>query len=174
MKQSPHNWIGFHPLYTLNNQRPFLHCSPWLLDFLTNQMNRVATGHRWLAKNPQAKTSLLKDFCASDLFSVPRYNLCSFRNGYMHIFSKGFYVYTFPKTNIAPGSRPSQKETHLPTRVLSGAILASGSINIVSLSSSHVEFANEFPYIKQFPEFYPIGSIPLKAKKLTGTTIFSR
>ena len=26
MKQSPHNWVGFHPLYNLNNQF-FFHCS---------------------------------------------------------------------------------------------------------------------------------------------------
>ena len=45
------------------------------LDILTSQMNRVAPGHRWFAKNPQAKSSLLKDFCAPDLFSVSRYNL---------------------------------------------------------------------------------------------------
>ena len=40
----------------------------------------------------------------------------------------GINAYTLPKTNIAPVRRPSQRETHLPTPSVSGAMLVSGRV----------------------------------------------
>ena len=42
------------------------------------------------------------------------------------------YIYiALPVTNIAPGRRPFQKETHLPTPGVSGAMLVSGIVYIL-------------------------------------------
>ena len=60
-------------------------------------------------------------------------------NIYMYMTSLSLYIYplyclyiyiALPVTNIAPGRRPFQKETHLPTPDVSGAMLVSGIVYI--------------------------------------------
>ena len=47
------------------------------------------------------------------------------------------FIYTLPKTNIAPENRPSQKETSIPT--FSGAMLVSGRVEVMKLTYDSFE-----------------------------------
>ena len=67
---------------------------------------------------------------------------------YCSIFYQGFCVWflgsTLPETNMAPENRPSLKETNLPTIIISGAMLVSGSVK--TLSTRCFSILNPFFY----------------------------